>query len=406
MERTGLRRVLVIRQLYYPRDAKVRREVDALTRSGYRVDVLCLRRAGEALHERVGDTHVWRLPLRHRRGHLIAYLIEYGVVLLLATIVTSILQLTRRFDLVQVNTPPDSIVFAAIVPRLFGARVLLQLQEPMPEFFSTKFGVPPDDIRVRLVAGVEQAAIRFADAAITCTRHMRDAFVRRGADPTKIDVVVPSTDESEFRPVERAESDRRGDRFVLVSHGSIEERYGLDTVIRALRMVRTDTPGVRLEIYGEGSFTPRLIELAREQGVSDIVSFHGWVPIEELVAALARADAGVVAMKRDAFRDLTHCLKMYDFVAMRRPAIVSRTLSVDEYFDEDVFEKFVADDPQDLARAIRRLYRDPDRAHALVERATVAYEPYRWTQQRRVYLDVVHRLVRGRGERAIRPAFE
>jgi hypothetical protein len=101
-------------------------------------------------------------------------------------------------------------------------------------------------------------------------------------------------------------------------------------------------------------------------------------------------------MKRDAFRDLTHCLKMYDFVSMRRPAIVSRTLSVDEYFGDAVFEKFRADDPEDLARAIRALRADPARAATLVARASEAFEPYRWVHQRRLYLDIIDRLVRGR----------
>ena len=48
----------------------------------------------------------------------------------------------------------------------------------------------------------------------------------------------------------------------------------------------------------------------------------GFVPIDELLRAIAGADVGVVAMKRDAFRDLTLCNKMYDFITMRRPAVV------------------------------------------------------------------------------------
>lgn len=398
-------RVLVIRQLYFPRDAKARREVEALTRAGHRVDVLCLRRPGEPLHERLGPINVWRMPLRHRRGRLLGYVIEYAIVLMLATLMAAALHLGRRYDVIQVNTPPDSLVYAAIVPRLFGARVLLQLQEPMPEFFATKFRLPATARRVRMVAWNEQAAIRFADFAITCTDHMRAAFVARGADQSKVAVVVPTSNEAEFDPSRVRRTSRGSARpFVLVSHGSIEERYGLDTAIRAVRLLREEIPGIRLDIYGEGSDSARLREIAIAESVADRVVLHGWVPIDQLVQAIADADAGVVAMKRDAFRDLTHCLKMYDFVSMRRPAIVSRTLSVDEYFDDDVFEKFTADDPADLARAIRTIHRDPDRAASLVEHASRAIEPYRWIHQQRTYLEIIDRLVRRRSDRQLVPS--
>jgi glycosyltransferase involved in cell wall biosynthesis len=162
-----------------------------------------------------------------------------------------------------------------------------------------------------------------------------------------------------------------------------------------VRLLRDEIPGIRLEIYGEGTYTGALKTLAQDLDVAASVSFHGWVPIAELVQAIADADAGVVAMKRDAFRDLTHCLKMYDFISMRRPAIVSRTTSVDEYFGDDVLQKFIAADEHDLARAIRELRCNPARGTALVENASEATEHLRWKEQRQLYLDIVARLVAG-----------
>jgi glycosyltransferase involved in cell wall biosynthesis len=367
-----------------------------LVQAGHEVDVVCLRRHGERLHERSASVSVWRIPVQHRRGRLAMYVVEYAVVMLIAAFIVGALHLRKRFDVVQVNTPPDSIVFAAIIPRMLGARILLQLQEPMPEFFMTKFNVPADHLMARLVRRAEQTSIRFADFVITCTEHMRQAFVQRGADPSKIAVVVPTSNEDEFDPSRVQRSRRAADSFVLVSHGSIEERYGLDTAIQAVRLLRGDVPGIRLEIYGEGFYSAHLQQLAKDEGVSDLVSFHGWVPLEVLLQAIADADAGVVAMKRDVFRDLTHCLKMYDFIAMGRPVVVSRTLSVEEYFDDDSLQKFIAGDSQDLARAIRELRADPRRADALVLHASRTAEPYRWSHQREFYLDVIARLVSGR----------
>lgn len=393
-------RVCVVRNNYYPRDAKLRREVDALIEAGHDVDVVCLRNGREPLRERRAGANVWRLPIGHRRGRFTRYLVEYSLVTLLAAVLIGILHLRRRYQVVQINTPPDILAFAAIFAKLFGARVLIQMQEPDPEFFATKFRVSHESRIVRLVAWAEQATIRFADFVITCTDHMRDAFVERGADPAKIAVIVPTSNDAEFNPG-RARPRVQSDAFTLVSHGSIEERYGLDTAIQAVAMLRAEMPDVRLRIFGEGTYTPTLQRLARELSCDDVVSFHGWVPIEVLVQAIADADAGIVAMKRDPFRDLTHCLKMYDFISMRRPAIVSRTRSVDEYFGDDALQKFTPEDATDLARAIRDLRADPARGQQLIDLAARVTDRFRWQHQRRFYLYVVDELIAGRGHEGL-----
>ena len=71
-------------------------------------------------------------------------------------------------------------------------------------------------------------------------------------------------------------------------------------------------------------------------------------------------------MKQDAFRDLTLAGKLFDFVAMRKPVVVSSTRSVRETFGEGCFELFASGDPVDLARAIRRIHDDPRRSAAYV----------------------------------------
>jgi hypothetical protein len=167
-------RVLVIRQFYFPSDIRVRREVEALLSDGHEVDVLCVRDGNEPRRDAFKGARVIRLPVSHRRGGLLGYLVEYGVFALLAGVLAGALHVRRRYDLVQVHSLPDPLVFAALVPRLLGARVLLDLHETMPEFFATRFrGAPP--AAARAVVAAEQASIRFATHVITCTEQMKEA---------------------------------------------------------------------------------------------------------------------------------------------------------------------------------------------------------------------------------------
>jgi glycosyltransferase involved in cell wall biosynthesis len=335
-------------------------------------------------------------------GGPVRYLAAYTSFFLRAAGLVTVLHARRRYQLVQINTLPDVLVFAALLPRLSGARLLLDLQECMPEFFATKFRTSPRHPAVRLIASLEQASIRLADLAITPTVQLRATFVDRGADPAKISVVMDGADEEVFQPLPAARPD--SDRFTLISHGTIEERYGLDTAIGAVALLRTEIPGLELRIYGEGSYRDRLRQLATSLGVADRVHFSdGFVPFDELVRALATADVGLVAMKRDAFRDLTLASKVFDFIAMGVPAAVSRTRSVEETFGEDCFELFESGEAADLACAIRRLHKDPERRARLAARARRVAEPYRWPNQRARYLAVVNRLLTmGRQQRRTR----
>jgi glycosyltransferase involved in cell wall biosynthesis len=388
-------RILLIRQGSFPLDARVRREVECLLDAGHEVDVISLRREGQSGRENWRGAEAYRLPLRHRREGALLYVLEHLVFMLMASFLATFLHLRRRYDVVQANTIPDSVIFAAIGPKLLGAKVMLDLHECVPEFVATKYGASTGHPLIRLAAWVEQAAIRFADRVVTCTDEMKEVFVARGADPGKIDVILNAADEAIFDPLRYPPQPREPGRFDLVCHGSIEERYGHDTLIEAVAELRDEIPELRLEVYGEGSFLPEVEEMVRERGLEDRVWFaRDYVPIEQLLEGLARCDVGVVAMKKDAFRDLTHCNKMYDLIAMRRPAAISRTRSVESYFPEDCFAYFDADDPVDLARAIRELYADPGLGERLVERAAEVNEPYRWPRQRQIYRQSVESLLR------------
>ncbi len=136
--------------------------------------------------------------------------------------------------------------------------------------------------------------------------------------------------------------------------------------------------------------------MVEEFGLTDRVSFNGFVPVDQLVAAIADADAGVVAMKRDAFRDLTQCNKMFDLITMRRPVICSRTTSVMASFPDDCLQYFDADDDADLARAIEEVFAQPHLGHQLVERAEEQNQAYRWLRQRERYLALVEQALAGR----------
>jgi glycosyltransferase involved in cell wall biosynthesis len=205
--------------------------------------------------------------------------------------------------------------------------------------------------------------------------------------------------------VARSQGVENDELFTLICHGTIEERYGLDTLLRAAALLRDEIPNLRVQIIGDGTFRPAILALRAELGLEQIVSVSpGFLPMEELLAAIAAADVGIVAIKRDICRDLVLCTKMFDFIGMRKPMVISRTRAVEENFGDACLEMFTSDDPTDMARAIRRLHADPGLRRELADEALRRSQRFSWREQRERYQRLLGALTAGRLRPASAPA--
>ena len=86
---------------------------------------------------------------RHRTSGVLVQFLEYLTFFCLAFF--HLARPSSRYDVVHVHNLPDFLVFAALVPRLRGASIVLDLHDLMPEFFMSRFGVR-SKAGVRLVA--------------------------------------------------------------------------------------------------------------------------------------------------------------------------------------------------------------------------------------------------------------
>jgi glycosyltransferase involved in cell wall biosynthesis len=375
----------------------VKREAEALRDAGFDVHVICLRGPGEAAREVIEGVEVYRLPVGHRRGKILRYLWEYNAFFVLASSKLARLHRRHRFAAVQVNTMPDYLVFAALYPKLTGARVVLHLHEPVPELFETMF---PGQWFTRpfvwTVTRVEQASIRFADRVLTVTEQMRDNYVRRGAAASKFTVVVNVPDDHHFAR-ERWEhlrarieaikiEERARGVFRVLTHGAIEERYGFDTIVRAVALAKDTVPGIQFRFMGAGDYLADVKALAAERGITDRVHHLGFVPFEQMIEEILLADVCVVAVKESPYSVLVHTNKMYEYMALERPVIVSRLGSVAAYAPPDTLIFFAPGDEADLADKFRWAAANPAELSRRVANANAMYDALRWMKEKQSYL--------------------
>ena len=291
-------RICIVRHGYYPSDVRVYKEARALADAGYETDVICLRENRERLRETVDGVRVYRMPHSHRRGSTVRYVFEYGLSILLMSSCLSLLFLVRRYRVIQVNTLPDSLVFCTLLPRLFRTRILLDLHEPSPELLLTKCDGQVSEQMLHLQIWLEKAAIRYASKAITVNDTIRQRFIERGASPEKI-AVVRNVPPDEFG--RGVLPPKRREELVIMTHGTVQPRYGQSVLLHALPLIRKEFASLRLVVAGSGETLDELKELAQNLKCDDITEFTGLVSREKIAELISGEDIGIVPLLPSPF---------------------------------------------------------------------------------------------------------
>lgn len=381
---------------YYLRDARVRRYAEALIESGYEVDVFCLRDLGEPARQEHYGVRIIRLPLTRKRGGKLSYCLEYLLSIFLFMVYVSLFHLRRHYRLVHIHTSPDVLVFTAWLPKLMGAKILLDFHDPMPELYMGKFRLTSDDWIIRLLRRLERLSASFANVLVTANPTFQSILVSRGLPSERLHVINNFADPKIFQARPR-NAPKDPSSFVLLYVGTIAERYGLDVVIRALPGLRAAIPQVQFKILGkitgEGKDQDRLKELARSLGVLDIVQFHHPVSVDRVAEEMAKSDVGIHTPVKDVIMDYCFPLKVGEFVAMRVPIVATRTPILKEYLGDDGAAYIRPGDVSGFTEQVLKLHGNPEFRDTVLRGAEKFLSRYNWGTERGKYLDLVARQI-------------
>jgi glycosyltransferase involved in cell wall biosynthesis len=393
------RRVAMIVLSHYPDDPRVRRAAEAYIEEGMVVELICVKRKPEdRTRDRLNNVEILRVPLRRRRGGKVTYLLHYFSFLAVCFSLVTFRSLTRRYDLVHVHNMPDVLIFSALVPRLLGAKLVLDLHDPMPELMQTIFGLDETSRAVRLLKALEKLSISFADAVITVSKTFRNIFSSRSCAPDKIRVVMNSPDEKvfAFRAPTVANFGVGTRPFVIMYHGALVERHGLALAVEAVSRVRHFFPHVELRIYGDRTpYLDQVITATKKRGYEDWFRYMGPKTLEEIVQAIDDCDVGVVPNLPSVFTKINTPTRILEFLARGKPVIAPSTAGVREYFAEDSLVFFEMGDAADLARKIEFVIRHPADVCEITLRGHRVGVAHCWSREKEGLVELVLKLVVG-----------
>lgn len=375
----------------YPFDPRPRRAIDALVKEGASIDLICLGGDNQPRRQALDGVNILRIPLKHVRRGKFDYAFRYAAFISISSVIFALRTMARPYDLVYVHNMPDILIASALIPKLLGAKVILDLHDPMPELMTTIFHAAPDGKNVQLLKRLEKWSIGRADLVVTVNIACKRIFSNRSCRPEKIAVVMNSPDGQIF-PFRitpgRDFAGKPADKpFVLMYHGSLVERNGLEVAIDALELVRKSVPTAVLHIFGANTdFLERMMNKVRDKNLESVVRYFGPKQLEDLVTEIDKCDLGVIPNHRNAFTEINTPTRIFEYLARGKPVIAPATPGIQDYFSRESLLFFEPGNPEDLARQIEYGFSHPNEALEIARRGQQVYLEHTWDREKETLL--------------------
>jgi len=383
--------VCMLAYTFYESDFRVMRYAEALLERGARVTVICLRRPGAKKQASIRGIRLFRIQERiiGKEGKF-SYLIRIFKFLLRSLVVIGRLHWKRPFDLVHVHSVPDFLVFAAVMPKLFGAKVILDIHDILPEFYASKFSRGHRGPIYRLLILVERLSCKFADHVIVANHLWAKKLISRSLHAEKLTILMNYPDNSIFQP---QSSTKECKKFIMLYPGTVNWHQGLDIAVKAFAKIKDRAPHAEFHIIGNGTHWQEIKALVERLGLKERVFLEPGMPLRQVAERMAQADLGVIPKRNDSFGGEAFSTKTLEFMASGVPIVVSRTKIDLFYFDNTLVRFFEPENDEDLAEVMLQMIGDEGLRASLSAQGLKFVAENNWGTKKADYYKLIERLL-------------
>jgi glycosyltransferase involved in cell wall biosynthesis len=162
-------------------------------------------------------------------------------------------------------------------------------------------------------------------------------------------------------------------RFRMLAVGRLDREKGLPLLLDAVRLVREEVPGLRLDLIGDGPDRAALEQRVRELGLDDVVGFLGSQAQAVVREQMRTTDLFVMASFAEGLP-----VVLMEALAARTPVLSTNIMGVPELVEDGVMGRLVRPaDSHALAAALLELARaTPEARRAMGDAGRSAVEKH------------------------------
>ncbi len=204
--------------------------------------------------------------------------------------------------------------------------------------------------------------------------------------------IIPNgIDIEKFNPNVKPHPKMSGDFKKILYVGRLEERKGLEYLLRAFPLIKKEIKDAKLFVVGKGHLEDYFKKLASKFG-SD-VEFVGYVPFEELPSFYAGCDVYCSpATGGEAFG-----IVLLEAMATGKPVCASRIEGYSEVIkDGENGLLFEPKNPQDIADKIIKILKDENLRKKLIENGLKFARNLSWENIAKKHLEIYEDVIKGR----------
>jgi len=345
----------------YPGDPRIRRQAEALDEAGYEVDVLCRYSGKQPPIEKFGNVTAYRIMNAPSRENKIIYFLQSVLFLIVAFFRLLPLSIKRNYKVIQAHNLPDYLIFAGVLHKIFGVKLILDIHDPSVDLFEEKWPGKKNRLLKYIIKNAEKFSCKISDHLITVTNTCKERLVARGNSPKKITLILNTANENIFTFNNEREVKVINEGVNILYHGTIAERFGLHNAIRATKLLLKDIPDSILNIYGryDNSYREKLEKIIVELELANNVNLYDKVTREQIPELINDHDIGIVPYLKTDYMNLALPTKAFEYIAAGLPVISTRLKDLSETFDNNCITYIENDKPKDISEAIKFLCINP-----------------------------------------------
>ncbi|MBN4065744.1 glycosyltransferase family 4 protein [Candidatus Amoebophilus asiaticus] len=364
------------------------REAEAANENGFNVDFFALKNHNRESIPCTNGVNVYALnQYKYRGDNKFKYVLAYITFFIRCFLKITYLHIRKKYSIIHINNMPDFLVFSVIIPRLLGARIILDIHDPMTTTFLTKFKGSKNNIVYKILLWQELLSAKFAAKIITVSDPVKyDILVNDGIPEQKISVLLNVADDNLFKLHENYHLDNK---IKLIFHGTIAERFGLPDVIEAISKVKNKDK-MFLKIIGEGDCSEEVKKTIDDLELSEIVNFDNSVyPVRDLPEIIKEFHVGLVSYKLSSATDYMLPVKLLEYICVGIPSITLPNRTIRYYFKEDDCFFYDPNDFYSLTILLEKLIDNRELIVKKRENVLRIRENFLWSAEKPKYLKLL-----------------